>query len=263
MSSHLGARRTGLLTVFAVTVGLLLSPHAQAMTGGTPADPGQDLEDVAFLHPDGSLACEGSIISATAILTSAACVDGEHGVTLAFRYGSHDDSAGGHIGLIGGRVIDPDYNPTTHDSDIAVVHPVLPVVLDANAQPIQLASDGSDPGPGSTVIESGWGNAATQQAARAVAPNLLQQAQFMVIPGAECQSALGKPVNSATMICSSSRNAAECFGDSGAPMFSYGTDGRPVQVGIVSWGPRTCSNAPTVHARVSYSLDFIQKASAG
>ncbi|MGF1427066.1 S1 family serine peptidase [Kitasatospora sp. LaBMicrA B282] len=264
MSFRSGARRTGLATAVAVTVGLLAGPQAQALTGGTPAGPGQDLEEVAFLHPDGSLACEGSIISATAVLTSAACVDGEHGLTLAFRYGSHDDHEGGHIALIGTRVIHPDYDPATHDADIAVVHPLLPMVLDANAQPVQLATAGSDPGPGATLIVSGWGDATTQQPARAfplpVIPDEQAKQLFSTeITLSQCQSAVGSDVNPTDMLCAQSPGGSACGGDSGGPLTLDGPNGRSVLVGATSFGIQGCpKGAPSVFTRVSTFNQWIK-----
>ncbi|RGD57506.1 hypothetical protein DR950_06570 [Kitasatospora xanthocidica] len=188
MRFRFSTRRPALTAASVAMAGLLLGAQAgpaTAISGGTPAAPGQDLEDVAFLHPDGSLACEGAIISANTILTSAECVDGEHGLELTFRYGSHDDHAGGRIGLIAETVVYPGYDSTTHAGDLAVVHPVTPLILDANAQPIPLSSADSPPAAGSTVTVSGWGEPAGN------ADTMLQEAQANVISASACQSEVG------------------------------------------------------------------------
>merc|ERR1712151_529108 len=50
-----------------------------------------------------------------------------------------------------------------------------------------------------------------------------------------------------------------CNGDSGGPLFVYDPTGAtpPVQVGVVSWGSSQCIGTPTVFARVSEEIAWI------
>ncbi|MFJ9610098.1 S1 family serine peptidase [Kitasatospora sp. NPDC101176] len=263
--------RRGLGVAAAVT-GLVLCGHLQtalAVTGGSPAGPGQDLENVAFLHPDGSLACEGSIISATAVVTSAACVDGEHGPVLAFRYGSHDDRAGGHIALIADRLVHPDYDPGTHDSDIAVVRPAVPLALDDHARPIRLPRPGDAPATGITAEISGWG----APTPRGDTPEL-RTATVPIVGETTCRDSYGDDGITGRMICAGLKEggAESCQGDSGGPLATGDGSGGQVLTGITSWG-YGCARpdfyghteaAPAhygVYTRVSEFTDWIAKVS--
>lgn len=61
------------------------------------------------------------------------------------------------------------------------------------------------------------------------------------------------------MLCVNRAGKSGCNGDSGGPLFVYDETGAtpPVQVGVVSWGSSACINTPSVFARVSEEIGWI------
>ncbi|MCC3769017.1 serine protease [Streptomyces sp. UNOC14_S4] len=249
-------RAASLLLAAGLLAGAQCTPAA-AIEGGTPAGSGEDLWDVAFLHLDGSLACAGSVIGPTAIVTSASCVDGESGIDPVFRYGSHDDTSGGSVATVGRVVIHPNYNSRTHDYDIAVVRPLLPLTLGTTAQPIALPAQGTEPAPGTGETVSGWGRVS---GSGSLSTDLLQTT-LPAVARSTCQSAWGS-VNTITarMICAGTlgQNVGPCDGDRGGPLVA-GSGSSAVLVGLVSWGPSGCSysSSYSVYANVGNVRSWI------
>ncbi|MFN4184266.1 MAG: serine protease [Hyphomonas sp.] len=68
-------------------------------------------------------------------------------------------------------------------------------------------------------------------------------------------------VNRATQMCAGAGSTDTCYGDSGGPMTLRQSSGKPVQVGIVSWGVG-CGreNSPGVYTRVAGYADWIKAA---
>ena len=61
------------------------------------------------------------------------------------------------------------------------------------------------------------------------------------------------------MLCVNRTDKSGCNGDSGGPLFVYDQTGAtpPVQVGVVSWGSSACIGTPSVLARVSEEITWI------
>ncbi|KAJ4436622.1 hypothetical protein ANN_16753 [Periplaneta americana] len=89
---------------------------------------------------------------------------------------------------------------------------------------------------------------------------VLQFATVINVPIDECNNLQAKEVRNLTekQLCSEgNRGEDPCKGDSGGPLMEVISKGRIIQVGIVSFGPIPCANAPSVYSRVSAYLDWI------
>ncbi|WP_163132074.1 trypsin-like serine protease [Agarivorans sp. Alg241-V36] len=77
----------------------------------------------------------------------------------------------------------------------------------------------------------------------------LQQADLSLTSVSECSDFYGAEWLTGQMFCADSDIADSCSGDSGGPLFiDEGTQYK--LAGIVSWGTRSCANAPGVYADV-------------
>merc|ERR1711964_25812 len=62
------------------------------------------------------------------------------------------------------------------------------------------------------------------------------------------------------MLCAASPNKDTCQGDSGGPLtFTPAGQGKPVLVGITSWGIGCATQQPGVYTKVTHYLDWIAK----
>ncbi|XP_064480513.1 chymotrypsinogen B2-like [Ornithodoros turicata] len=115
---------------------------------------------------------------------------------------------------------------------------------------------------GAMCTTSGWGRTANGR----THTDILQKVDLPIWTNDECALAYAGYLFNITddMICAGYKEGGKgtCFGDSGGPLVCEREDGSWVQVGITSWGGRgnKCAlpNEPSVLARVSYVLDWIQ-----
>lgn len=119
--------------------------------------------------------------------------------------------------------------------------------MDVNAPRLRLDNGNhSLPGHNSTVI--GWG--AISEGGKP--SDVLMELNVPVVKQTRCNAALGPRVDR-SMICAGGVEGRDaCAGDSGGPLVVMRDFGRPVLIGVVSWG-RGCARAgyPGVYTRVS------------
>ncbi|XP_049840403.1 trypsin-1-like [Schistocerca gregaria] len=218
--------------------------------GGTNADIGDYPWQVSF-QKLGSHNCGGSIISSSWVLTAAHCVDGLSLSWMSFRVGSSIRESGGSVLQASSGFMHGQYDRDTTDYDIAVVQ-VSGSLLGSNAQAVGLPSDGYDPAGGLAVTVTGWGDTRTGGPAAAN----LQKVDISIVDRKACRSIFAK-TNTVTdrMVCAGQAGQSVCNGDSGGPLVSGNT-----QVGIVSWGSRTCEAAPGVYSNVGNLRSWIRSA---
>lgn len=118
--------------------------------------------------------------------------------------------------------------------------------------------------PTGRVVLIGWGLIEERQQ-----PRDLKKADKVIEVNSICQTNLERfgqepPFDQKSNICTSGGTRPEepltaCSGDSGGPLVDY-KSGKPVQVGVVSWGPGPCGTpyAPSVYAKVSHYLTWVK-----
>jgi len=245
---------------------VMLAPPAGAIVGGTTLAAGQAPYLVSVQRPGWSggwgHSCGGAILDATTIVTAAHCVDGAAPTGVRVSYGSVKHAAGTIDAVAAVRVI-PSYNSRTIANDIAVLKLATPIPLgDGNPDigTVELPPAGSDPAGGTMVQVAGWGDTREGGSLSATA----EAADLPIIDRRTCRQDYGTRDIDNSMVCAGLPAGGQdsCQGDSGGPMVEM-VAGRPVLVGIVSWG-RGCAraNLPGVYARVGALLSWL-KANTG
>jgi hypothetical protein len=217
-----------------------------AIVGGTPisitAAPWQ-----VYLGVGSDLACGGSVLDATHVLTAAHCVIPEGSTTprapssLTVRAGFDDVSepapAGSQVVGVASLRTHPLYDERTKADDVAVLTLAKALSLaGARTKPIALAPVGGGPAPGAALGFSGYGAQAEGQ----LPDGALYGTALTAISDVDCRAA-ANPNSTATIQCVAPGGSSPCFADSGGPLTAGG-----VQVGVASYAPPAgCGRGPS------------------
>ncbi|KAJ8117213.1 hypothetical protein OPT61_g1544 [Boeremia exigua] len=262
--------RPSIMTIKSLVVGLAAlsavsaSPVPQweddtntpSIVGGVPAVAG-DFPFIVSLQRNGAHMCGGSLLNANTVLTAAHCVDGITAAGLTVRAGTLSRSSGGVVSVVSSFRINPQYNRSLADKDLAVLTLQTPIATSSTIGYATLAAAGSDPADGSGARTAGWGN--TQSASESSAN--LRKVDVPIVGRATCVAnyQLDSPPKTVTadMVCAglAAGGKDSCQGDSGGPLVDASTG---TLIGVVSWGTG-CALAgfPGVYARVSSMRSFI------
>lgn len=201
--------------------------------------------------------CGATLIGARFAITAAHCVEGLSTSNLYLTVGGYDVATGEQTGqtvAVTSIISNPDFDGGTLQNDIAVL--VLQNNIHNVEPPIYITQTELPSGTTATIL--GWG------ANFDGGPNvdILEQAQLPTVDRTTCAAELsgaGFPVTAANICAGLPAGGIDaCQGDTGGPLFIVGPSGKPVQIGIISWGV-SCGlpNTPGVYTNLAQMLGFV------
>jgi secreted trypsin-like serine protease len=240
------------------------APAQPHIVGGTVAADGEYPYQVALLFdpadPFNTQFCGGSVIHPLWILTAAHCSDFIVSPDDVFVLANTNDLVVGEGDAIPVQsiTIHPSWNPATFDNDFALWRleraantSLVPLVRNPTQNALWAA--------GTPATTTGWG-ALTEGGAF---PTDLREVTVPIVSDATCATGAyyGSDFHPSNMVCAGEAAGGKdsCQGDSGGPLVVDGPSGKPIQMGVVSWGDGCArANKPGIYSRVSLFESWIE-----
>lgn len=218
-----------------VASGLAVVSPAQAIVGGGLAAPGEgrfmvSVQDRARTGTDAHF-CGGSVVGKRWVLTAAHCVTDSRAKDLRLVVGRQNlDGGGGRALGVERIVVHPLYDSTgTHDVAL------LQTKRRAGVKRVPLVAVGNESHEqsGAPLTVAGWG---TNFFLVGSPSPQLKKVDVRAVADDDCAANGLMGFNPETEMCAEELGGDSCQGDSGGPLFGKNARGRPVQVGVVSYG---------------------------
>ena len=216
----------------------------------------------AFVHRSCFLALSsgGALVAPDVVLFAAHCGDWSNRQVIVGAYETRTVSEGAESRFCIEWIEDPDYVPSTTNSDFALCKLDKPVDIDS-AVILELNEDASVPEDGEDLTVVGLGRLESG----GDTPQFIQEVDVPYVPNNVCNSAYNGRITE-KMLCAGiigEGGRDSCQGDSGGPIVKKieNADGTSthVHVGVVSWGIGCALAAyPGVYARTSYRVGWIK-----
>jgi secreted trypsin-like serine protease len=255
---------------FNETVERYLNKEAQKIVGGDRAKSGAYPWQVTLLVKgiaDARQAhfCGGTIYNDRWIVTAAHCLDSLDTSQVEVAAGTNmlDSAIKRHTAAR--LVVHANFNPSTLDTDVALIELVQPIVLDQRQTSIPLLSAAEEANvykAGSQFMVTGWG--ATKEGGDMVRD--LREVKVPFVSTARCRDPLvyGKDAITDRMICAGRDGVDSCQGDSGGPLVTAVSKDKAVLAGIVSWGDGCAKPGKYgVYTRVTAVSGWIEACASG
>ncbi|MBX2902795.1 MAG: trypsin-like serine protease [Chitinophagales bacterium] len=247
----------------ACLLGFSVSAVAQSrILNGTPVQPPafEWMAGLSYSSDPYEHFCGGSLINSEWIVTAAHCVEGEtpSSVKLFFKTYYLSNPVSGYFSVdIDTFYIHPDFNDTTYDNDVALIHLLYPIT---SITPIRLATVAetylTDAGKDQNII--GWGRLHKWSFGGS---DTLMEASVPIVASSVCNGSQSYDGQiSANMLCAGfmAGGTDACQGDSGGPLFTTDNNNELVLTGVVSWG-EGCGekNFPGVYTKLQNYYTWI------
>ncbi|XP_067399050.1 transmembrane protease serine 9-like [Emydura macquarii macquarii] len=241
------------MALLAVAMLLLASvaTEDERIIGGQDCDPHQQPYQVALMRSPKMVRCGGVLINPSWVLTAAHCATNQ---PISTRLGEYNlkinEGTEQHIKSTQ-FFPHPNYNPTTHDSDLMLLKLQNAASLNKYVSPVDLPD--KCPEPDTECVVSGWGTTKTPQVQY---PDLLQCGKVYTQYNTDCNKIYPDAITE-NMLCAGVKKGGvdSCQGDSGSPLVCNGK-----LQGIVSWGSQLCSQKgkPGVYTKVCRYINWIR-----
>lgn len=219
--------------------------HSVRVIGGHEVPAGERTFQVALLK-GGQAICGGSIIADQWVMTAAHCVD-RTGITEILS-NTQNLRRGGKRHKIVQMIKHPKYNryDISKGNDIALIR--IKGHFDSDLERLKLANKSiSDQAKKGEV--SGWGNTRVPSSRPS---NQLLAATQTIISDSKCERLQEGRFNKKSIVCAYDASISSCNGDSGGP-FTRDLNGETYSIGIVSYGPQTCSGYSAYTETVNFT----------
>ncbi|KAF1379071.1 hypothetical protein PFLUV_G00172230 [Perca fluviatilis] len=241
-----------------------IAPLNTRIVGGVNAPPGSWPWQVSLHNRNGHF-CGGSLINSQWVLCAAHCFSSTSTSDLTVYLGRQTQQS---VNLnevsrsLSQIIINPNYNPDTHDNDVSLLLLSSPVNFTNFISPVCLAPDGSTYPDRTVCWVTGWGTISSSGTPLPF-PQNLQEVSVPLVSNTQCNAAYG--IITSNMICAglTAGGKDSCQGDSGGPLVTK-VGSTWVQIGIVSFGDGCAQPGfPGVYARVSQYTSWINGITSG